>query len=183
MILPAHISGGYLALNIVNKIYPNLGLSTNGLMVAGLVGSVLPDIDFVFFKYVKDHHNSWVHAPLFWIAIYLVIFTLGLIIKNQVIKDYSTALIIGILTHLFLDWFSGRTAGIRIFYPFSEQVFSLYPLNPKKGEVPTSIFPNKEYIEFFKFYAQNKFLLFSEIGLTITGIFLFVFNFVKGKIQ
>lgn len=182
MILPTHISGGYLALNIVNKINPNLGLSTNGLMIAGLVGSVLPDIDFVFFKYVKDHHNSWPHAPLFWIAIYLLIITLGFILKNQIIKGYSTALIIGILIHLSLDWFSGRTAGIRIFYPFSEQVFSLYPLNPQKGEVPTSIFPNKEYVEFFKFYAQNKFLLFSEIGLTISGLFLFIFNLLKSKI-
>lgn len=183
MTLPAHISGGYIALNLVNKINPSLGLATGNLLVVGLIGSVLPDIDFVFFKYMKDHHNSWPHAPLFWIAIYLIFFSIGIFLRNQIIQNYNTALIIGILTHLFLDWFSGRTAGIRIFYPFSEQVFSLCPLNPKKGEVPTSIFPNKEYIEFFKFYAQNKFLLFSEIGLTITGIFLFVFNFVKGKIQ
>lgn len=183
MTLPAHISGGYLALNLINKINPNLGLSTNGLMIAGLVGSVLPDIDFVFFKYVKDHHNSWPHAPLFWIAIYLLVFALSLILKNQAIKDYSTALIIGILTHLFLDWFNGRTAGIRIFYPLSERVFSLYSLNPEKGKIPTFIFPNKEYGEFFlKFYVQNKFLLFSEIGLTISGIFLFIFNLLKGKI-
>jgi len=182
MTLPAHISGGYLALNIVNKINPNLGLSTNGLIIAWLVGSVLPDIDFMFFKYVKDHHNSWPHAPLFWIAIYLTVLTPGFILKNQIIKGYSTALIIGILIHLFLDWFSGRTAGIRMFYPFSQQVFSLYPLNPQKGEVPTSIFPNKEYIEFFRFYAQNKFLIFSEIALTISGLFLFLFNLLKGKI-
>ncbi len=182
MTLPAHISGGYLALNLVNKIAPSLELSSGGLMVAGLVGSVLPDVDFVFFKYVKDHHNSWPHVPLFWIAIYLVVFTLGFILKNQIIKGYSTALMIGVLTHLFLDWFSGRTAGIRIVYPFSEQVFSLYPLNPQKGEVPTSILPNKEYVEFFKFYAQNKFLLFSEIGLTISGLFLFIFNLLKSRI-
>jgi len=182
MVLPAHIAGGYLALHIVNKINPLLRLTTTGLLIAGLIGSVLPDIDFVFFKYIKDHHNSWPHTPLFWIAIYLIVFSLGFVLKNQIMKDYSTALIIGILSHFFLDWFSGRTAGIRILYPFSQHVFSFCPLNPQQGEVPTSIFPNKAYVGFFKFYAQNKFLLFSEIGLTLSGIFLFVFNLLKGKI-
>lgn len=182
MVLPAHISGGYVVLHIANKINPHLGLSTSGVMIAGLIGSVLPDVDFIFFTYVKDHHNSWPHTPLFWIAIYLMVFASGFIFKNQTIKDYSTAVIIGILSHFFLDWFSGRTAGIRLLYPFSQHVFSLYPIDPQKGEVPTSILPNKEYVEFFKFYAQNKFLLFSEIGLTISGILLFIFNLFNGRI-
>lgn len=181
MMLPAHISGGYLAMNLVNKLNPNLGIGSGGLLIAGMIGAVLPDVDFIFFKYVKDHHYSWPHSPLFWVAIYFVTFSIGVILKNQAVKNYSTALLIGVLTHLFLDWFNGRTGGIRIFYPFSEKVYSLFPLNPQKGEVSPLPFPSKEWIEFFKFYSQNKFLLFSEISLTLSGFILGLFNLLKNK--
>lgn len=175
MTIPAHISGGYIALNIINRISPNLELTNNELMIAGLIGSVLPDIDYVFFKYVKDHHNSWTHTPVFWIAIYIIVLILSLVFNEPILRSYSTALIIGIFTHLFLDWYSGRTTGIRILYPYSKKVFSLYQINPNKGKVSTSLKPNQEHIEFFKFYAKNKFLLFSEIGLILAGVLLVIF--------
>lgn len=135
MIFPAHLVGGYLAIKIANKINPNLGLLNNGLIITGLVGSVLPDVDLFFFKNLKDHHNSWFHAPLFWVSVYATITIFSLITKNQTIMSYSTALIIGVLVHIFLDWFSARTTGIKFLYPFSEKMFSLYPLSPQKGEI------------------------------------------------
>lgn len=176
MTLPAHLSGGYIAINLVDKINPSLELGSGCLLFAGLIGSVLPDIDFVFFKYMKDHHNSWPHTPLFWIAIYLIFFSIGIFLRNQIIQNYSTALIIGILTHLFLDWFNGRAAGIRIFYPFSEKLYSLFPLSPEKGRIPTFLIPNKEYVEFLKFYVQNKFLLAIEIMIIISGFGVWIFK-------
>lgn len=173
MVLPSHVAGGYVAISVIDSIYPNLGFGSGGLLLAGLVGSVLPDIDFVFFKYVKDHHNSWLHTPIFWIILYVIVFIIGIVVQNNGIIIYNTAFLIGTITHLFLDWFSGRTAGIRISYPFSIKVFSLYPLNPQKGKVLTSLFPTKEHREFFKFYAKNKFLLCFEMSLVMIGFLLF----------
>lgn len=181
MMLPAHLSGGYIAVNLVDKLYPGLGIGSSGLLVTTMIGSVLPDVDFVFSKYIKDHHSTWPHSPLLWIAVYTLVFSIGIIFKNQLVRNYSTALIIGIFIHLFLDWFNARTAGIRIFYPFSERLYSLFPVQPHKGEVPIFPFLSKEYIEFFKFYSQNKFLLFSEIGVTVSGFILFIFNILKSK--
>ena len=181
MTLPAHISGGYLVIKLVNKINPNLGYDSSGLIIAAVVGAVFPDIDFFFFKYFKDHHNSIPHTPLFWLSAYIIVYLMGFFLKNQFIKSYSTALAIGIFVHLFLDWFNARAAGIRILYPFSEKMFSLFPINPEKGKVPTSLFPfpKKEYIEFYKFYAQNTFLLFTEISITVTGLLVWIFNKLK----
>lgn len=176
MTLPAHLAAGYLAIKLVDNINPSLGFGANELLLAGVVGSALPDVDFVFFKHIKDHHNSWFHAPSFWMFICLILILISLFLSNQGFRNISIALSIGLFTHLFLDWFAGRTAGIRVFYPISKKMFSLYPLNPQKGKVTTSLIPKKEHWEFFKFYSQNKFLLSVEILLIVLGLSIWILN-------
>ncbi len=176
MTLPAHIAGGYLALKIANRIDPNFGFEQNSLMLVGIMGALIPDVDYVFFKNIKDHHNGIPHSPLFWILMSSITCLFAFSTENILLMSYIIAFTIGVLVHLFLDWFSGRTAGIRVFYPFSKKVYSLYPLNPKKGEVSTSLIPNKSHLEFFRFYAQNKFLLSVEILIMLIGFGLFIFE-------
>lgn len=178
MTLPAHLAAGYLAVKLVNKTSPSLKLNSLGLM-AGIAGAILPDIDFFFFRYIKDHHNSWLHIPLFWLGLYLLIYIITLFKKNVSVKKYTALFLIGIATHLFLDWFSGRTTGIKIFYPFSKTVYSLFPLNPQKGLVSTTIFPTKETIDFFKFYSQNTFLMIMEIAIIGLGFSVWLLNRLK----
>ena len=145
-------------------------------MITGIIGALIPDIDFVFFKNIKDHHNSIPHSPLFWILVSSILYLLAFLTENTLLENYVIAFTIGVLVHLFLDWFSGRTAGIRVFYPFSKKVYSLYPLNPTEGEVSTSLIPNKSHIKFFKFYAENKFLLYVEILIILAGLGLFILD-------
>ena len=176
MTLPAHLSGSYLGFILVDKVHPEFGFNTDGLLITGILGSIFPDVDFFFSKYVKDHHDSLLHSPLFWLVIYIFIYGFCVIIGYDALKNYISAFIIGVSIHFFLDWYSARTAGIRVFYPFSKKRYSLFPLNPQKGKIVPKIFPTREYAKFFKFYMENKFLLISEISLIVVGIIVFILN-------
>ncbi len=174
MQVPTHIATGY----ILSEVFiNNFNLQrTDNLLITTLtmVGSLAPDIDGLFGLQIKDHHKTVFHTPIFWGLFILIIGLIGFSINNVLIVVSVAAFGSGIFFHLFLDWFSGRTAGIRIFYPFSERQYSLFPLKPKKGAV--SVFPNKknikEYREFMKYYFKNKFLIFTEILIILIAIFI-----------
>lgn len=179
MTLPAHIASGYL----ISKVYcNNLGLECKDpslFTTLTIVGSLLPDVDGLFGGYLKDHRNTPFHSPLFWLFILLISYAFGFLFKYLFIQNYIIALSIGAFFHLFLDWFSGRAAGIRIFYPFSKKVYSLFPLNPEKGKVsiiPTTKEDIKKYIEFVKFFFENRFLVATEITIILTAILVWWFE-------
>lgn len=169
MIIPAHLAGGYLALRLVDKLQSEMGFRNNEMMVIGILGAILPDIDSFRFKYIKDHHDSFTHLPLFWVLAFSLACGLEILFKIQIV-NYTIALFLGIFTHLFLDWLSGRTTGIKIFYPLSKKAYSLFKINPDKGKIPISLLPNRENKDFLVFYWENKFLFFVEIGIIIFGL-------------
>jgi len=176
MTLPAHLAGGYLALKASSALLPQATPDKSIFLIAGILGAILPDIDTFRFRYIKDHHDSLSHTPLFWVLISLLIYGLGWFINNPSVEACAVALLIGTFSHLFLDWFSGRTAGIRVFYPFSKKVYSAFPLQPEMGKIPT--LPNKKQLAFWKFYSENKLLLFSEALIAIIGLALFTKQFL-----
>jgi len=173
MTLPAHLAGDYLALKITDRIGNN-SLTTPFFISVGMIASVLPDIDVFSSRLLKDHHTV-LHTPLFWLGTFIVLFLIGQLTNSLVVKSLAVAIFLGAMTHLFLDWLSGRTTGIQIFYPFSTRQYSLYPLKPKKGEIPLTIIPHVDYM---KFYTENIFLLAIEgviilIGLICLGTTIF----------
>ncbi len=137
-------------------------------MAICLVGTLLPDIDTQFFKYLKDHHNSISHAPLFWLTLISVVYGISWLTKDRKIRPDLAAFSLGVFSHLFLDWFGGKTAGILIFYPFSHTVYSLLPLHPERGQIST--LPSREWLEFSKFYLTNTFLVISELSIVLVAI-------------
>lgn len=176
MTLPAHLAGGYLAIQLASELKPELGLGNDTLYIfVGLIGAILPDLDGFFFKYLKDHHKSPLHAPLFYLVIFTLIYSLDKLFYLKNLELFLVAFLLGIITHLFLDWFSGRTTGLRLFYPFKLKDYSLFPLDPEKGKVPISIIPNKEYKGYLKFYIQNKFLFIVELLLILLALLHLIF--------
>lgn len=186
MTLPAHFASGYL----VSKIYCNnlnLACSNDSAFTTfTIIGSLLPDIDGlfsgVFGGYLKDHRNTPFHTPFFWLCISSIIYSFGFLTKNYLIQNYIIALSFGVFLHFFLDWYGGRAAGIRIFYPFSKTIYSFFPINPEKGKIP--VIPKnkkdiKKYVEFIKFYFENKILLFSEILIILSGFILLISDVFK----
>ncbi len=95
-----HLPGGYLA---ARALWRN-GQTT--LIFATLIGSVLPDIDMLWFYLIdhgSTHHHSYLtHRPAIWAALTLF----GLAIRRPMI----IALGLGALVHMCLDSIVGAIA-------------------------------------------------------------------------
>src|SRR3989344_1582441 len=175
MTTPAHIAAGYIISKVaeINNLVSNENATLFTACV--LAGSTLPDIDAFFGKNLNEHRNTLFHAPIMWLVLLGCLYVVGVIFHQTSLKVTSTPLLIGILSHFFLDWYGARTSGVRLYYPFSTYKYSLFPLRYEKGNVP--VFPSKKhmksYAAFWSYYANNRFLLISEIAVIILGVIIF----------
>jgi len=115
--LTAHLPSGY----VLGRLAP----AGRGLMVAALIGAVLPDFDMLWFHFVDQgqihHHRYWVHVPVFWAAITAVTLpVLGLWARRWL--PMAVMFFAALLLHLLLDSISG---GILWGAPFSDHLFAL----------------------------------------------------------
>ncbi len=165
-----HVAGAYLAVQLVNTVDPSLNLDQASILIVGVMGGVIPDIDALFYKQVKNHHDSPLHIPLFWAAVFLVLFAMNYALGIS-LQKYIIAVFVGVFSHFFLDWYGGRIAGVKFLYPFSQKRYSLFPLQFDKGSIPLRDTLGREYN---KFYASNKLLLISEITIVVAAITLFI---------
>ncbi|RJT38484.1 metal-dependent hydrolase [Mesorhizobium waimense] len=64
----AHLPSGY----ILGRFAQRRWRMTSGIMIAAMIGSVIPDIDMLYFHLVdgrRTHHHAYItHWPLFWAA-------------------------------------------------------------------------------------------------------------------
>jgi len=166
----AHISSGYIIYIAATQL---IKIENTPLLIIAIIGSLIPDVDAFFGLNMKDHHNTIFHTPLFWLIIFNILFILG----QSILLEYMDLIYIfflGVFIHLLSDWITARTAGIRVFYPFKKNNYSLFKLESDKGNIP--IFPNKNnfkvWMKFWTHYLKNKYLLAFEIIITITPIFM-----------
>lgn len=139
MITVTHLGVGY----VFSKTYCDLlGMQCGSEQLftsVAMISSVLPDVDIFFGKKINEHRNTLFHTPFFWVGVIFLLTIVSIVRKS--FWPYVIASSFGVFSHLFLDWFSGRTSGIRILYPFSRKMYSLFPLNPQKGNI--SFIPNR----------------------------------------
>jgi hypothetical protein len=162
----SHILSGILMLKIFSTVFPNIPFNA-GVIIITIILQLLPDIDILWAKNLSSHHESYFHAPLFWIGIFLIL-TLISNITHIFGMWIAYVFIIQTLSHLFFDYITARTAGIQLFYPFIEKEYSLFPLNKKHGDFKP--FELKAQLNFFKPYSENMRLLFFEIIICVLGI-------------
>jgi len=172
MIPLTHIATGYLLSESYCAMTKVVCANNPTLTLLAVTGSVLPDIDLLSSKKLNKHHDTLWHSPIFW-ALITLLFILGRYYVSFDMK-YIIAFSFGIFSHLFLDWFGGRTTGIRLLYPYSNKMYSAFKLNPKLGYI--NILPNKknytEHIQYVKYYFTNRFLIIIEISLIVVALLL-----------
>ena len=113
--------------------------------VLSLIFGILPDFDFLilmmFDRPSYTHHDFFTHTPLYWIAVWFVLFIFSKLIYpeiNRRTKQFLTkdlldviinAFLIAGLSHLLADLVVGN---VMLFYPFSNTHFTLlrYILQP-----------------------------------------------------
>jgi len=117
-----HLPAGYVLTKTVQK-----NIKTSKYLFIGLIGSVFPDIDILYFYLVDNrqnlHHGYWIHTPFYWLIIAVISFTVLWLLKK---KDYMIAAIIffsNIFLHLILDTIVGK---IEWLYPFTDQAYFLF---------------------------------------------------------
>lgn len=162
----AHLSSSYV---IYAAVSGTVEPSNGALLIVAIAGSLIPDLDGLRSAQFKDHRNTFLHAPLFWLA--LLIISLLVHKFTEIGIGYIAVFFVGAFFHLFLDWFSGRTDGLRMWYPFSRKSYSLFPTKPHMGEI--QVLPNKKHKQFWEFYFENKFLIVSEGILIISPIVIY----------
>lgn len=175
MTFPAHLASGYL----IYRAAASFGAEKNPeLLVLALLGSLAPDIDALFFgKRINNHRNTIFHTPFFWAFICLATLLFFEILYPNLIV-YPLVFFSGSLLHVFLDWASARTGGVRLLYPFSKKECSLFPLSPQHGDIP--VLPNKEYKHEYKhvwkFYFRNTLLLILEFSIILAASLLLLID-------
>ncbi len=93
-----------------------------------MIGSLLPDIDFIFifFSWFNSFHRGFTHSIFF-----ILICTLFLLLKKYN-KKFIISFLLGITLHLFIDSSMDSNVsngiGIAIFYPFSKECYSFFNL-------------------------------------------------------
>ena len=126
--------------------------------------SVLPDIDGLWNPSLEEHHASLLHAPVFWIVLSSVFFVANL-------YNAAVLMLVSTLFHLFSDYLTALTTGVRLFYPFSEKDFHLFSLNSEPDGNFNPSNPSKNQLnEFLGLYLNQKPVLVLEAAMTVTGI-------------
>lgn len=114
--LTAHLPAGYILSRAVKR-------SGGGVTAAILLGSVLPDLDLIWFYLIDDraihHHRYWVHAPGFW-AIATV--PLLAVASRLDLMALALGLLAAIFLHILLDSVAG---GVMWHWPISDTLFQM----------------------------------------------------------
>ena len=124
----AHMPAGYLASTFLLSKRSFQQSNTKWLLFAGLLGSVFPDFDMLYFYTIDNrqhgHHSYWTHIPFFWICIFAISYSIAIFLRSRILATSSTVFFTCILLHLALDSFAG--GGIKWLYPITHTYFSIF---------------------------------------------------------
>ena len=175
MMVSSHIISSMFVLLILNKLaqeaYPFSGL----MILLSIIFSSLPDLDGLWIEKMKDHHQSYFHAPLFWVLI------------SAILALFAPLWIPGLLLaqlagHFVADYLTAFTAGIAWFYSFNKKESSFLPLHKELGNFAIFV-KTKEDKEkrkrYTKAYYANKKYLLIEIIAVVLGIVSFIIGILK----
>lgn len=123
----AHLPAGYLATRYILDRHPAPRPLRRRLLALGMVASVLPDLDLLWFYFVDHrrqvHHAYLPHLPLAWLA-GLAAAALALRMRGAGRTQWLAWAVFGanVLLHQVLDTAAG---GIRWLWPFSRAEFAM----------------------------------------------------------
>lgn len=135
--LLAHAPAGYLLTRILTRtafkdtVDPKRSDRLYQLvMAAGLIGSIIPDFDFIykiFFDASHASHHSYItHIPFYWILLTVASIATGKIFKRKKAAVIAVTGCMAALLHLVCDTI---TAEIYWLYPFVDKGYNLFKVS------------------------------------------------------
>jgi len=168
----AHIPAGYLVSKSI-ALFNNQ--NRNLYIAAGILGSVAPDIDVIYFYQYTDrtvnHHYFWSHIPHYW----MVIAGYSLFLLMLTSRRFFLAGIIffsNIFLHLFLDTVVG---GIAWRYPKDDTLIRFI-------DVPATLNPTEIYeygLPGWLLNLMNHWTFQIEIAIVFTAALVFLISCIS----
>ncbi len=153
----AHLPTGYLTAAAAQRC----GLRARGLAAACLVGSLLPDVDLLWFYLVDagrvHHHLYWTHWPVVWMALLLLALAACALSRG---KDWAVAagfLAGSALLHVGLD---GVAGDVPLLAPWSMEFYAF---------VKVEALHSPWWLNFLLHWT-----MLVELALTITALAIFI---------
>ena len=129
--LIAHLPAGYILFKAFDKKNTFLANDRKMLIFGMLLGSVLPDVDTIWFYLVSNrsevHHNYWTHTPFFWTVVFVLIYAFSRVLKLRKTSLFALWSWLSITLHLVLDSIPGQ---IRWAWPFSNHAVQFVEILP-----------------------------------------------------
>ena len=110
----AHLAAGYLSTVACQRLLPkqNLGPSAKTVLLIGLLASVLPDFDLLYFYFIDQrqstHHSYWTHFPSLWLLLGLA--AVAILWRRREWLPLLCIVEVNLLLHLALDSIVGGIA-------------------------------------------------------------------------
>lgn len=117
-----HLPAGYILTKKLQKKF-----KMKYFLFLGLLGSVLPDIDILYFYFIDNrqtlHHSYWIHTPFYWLVISVITFLLISILRKNKYRIAAIIFFGNIFLHLALDTIVGKIGWL---YPFLAESYYLF---------------------------------------------------------
>jgi len=157
-----HLPAGYVLTKYLQKYF-----KTSNFLLIGLFGSIVPDIDILYFYLIDHrqnlHHGYWIHIPFYWLIIAAITLAVLWLLKKNRALIAAVIFFSNIFLHLFLDTIVGK---IEWLFPFTNKAYYMFDV------------PAVRSFWVCNFVFHWTFLL--EIGAVIWAIFVFI-DSKKGK--
>lgn len=165
-----HLPIGYLITKVATGIWPGRMQSNRLFMVVGLLGSIAPDFDMIYFHLVDNrqhhHHSYWSHIPLYWLIVLVAMFLILQMTGKRTWLPLLGVFGANVLLHLVADTIVGDIWWLA---PIVDQPYALFT-------VPALYQP-----WWLNFILHWSFAL--EVGLALGAAFLFWQSNVQPKGQ
>jgi hypothetical protein len=130
--LIAHMPAGYILSKLLYPRLQSLAQGRTRFIAAGMLGSVAPDIDMLYFHFIDDrhhnHHSYWTHFPVVWGIVLLMSCIYCARRPRTAFQGAALIFCLNGFVHLLLDSIVGD---IRWLAPWREQSFSLFTVTPR----------------------------------------------------
>jgi inner membrane protein len=114
----AHIPAGYLLSRYLGRGHAD----RKALILTGVVASVLPDTDLLWFYLVDQrqtvHHSYVFHWPLFWVACAACAWAVARILDRPRLYPFIRVALACLLLHMVLDSIAAEILWLKPFAPY-----------------------------------------------------------------
>ncbi|KKT73113.1 MAG: hypothetical protein UX31_C0003G0055 [Candidatus Nomurabacteria bacterium GW2011_GWA1_46_11] len=152
-----HLTSGLVIAKVVNSFFSQ-PLQPEHVIVISAAFALLPDVNLLWHRKLKSHHDDFTHYPAAWIAISGILFIAS--------SFLGLLLFVNTMLHLILDTF-GFTIGVKLLAPFNKREYSFTNLERDKADWSLK--------EKCRFLLKNPGRLNMELGINLLFISFLIF--------